>query len=388
MDALDFVALGYAVLAAGVVVHLARNGRATFDDQLSARDQRLGGAAVFYLVIPMLVGVTLLAQVGVGSLLGGHLDGYRYIIFWGAVNVAREPAFSPLEESLVAATGMFLPLLVAALSVAWTVRAPRNAARNFVRIELARISLWLWLLLFPAVSLLLGDGGITILRRSLNEVQSLGGDALVVLWFIGAWRVWMLWRGPWRRAYVLLASPLRDRILAAERRVAADPNDDDALRQLGRAYLIGDDTERALGPIEAALAHTAEHPETRMLAGVAHLRLGHAGLAADHLRSAGSLLEDLSPLSREQAELLFEVTLGLAAARLALDDTEGAILTAEAAGRQRPRDPRSVLMTADALLAARRFAEARRGLERALESATGTFRGEIQKRIRELPDSP
>lgn len=384
MDALDFVALGYAVLAAGVVVHLVRNGRATFDDELSARDQRLGGAAVFYLAIPLLVGATMLAEVGVGTLLGGHVDGYRYIIFWGAVNVARNPAFGALEESLLAATGLLAPLLVAALSIAWTVWAPRNAARNFVRLELARIALWLWLLVLPAVSLLLGEGGITVLRRTLNAVQSLGGDAFVVLWFIGAWRVWMLWRGPWRPVYLRLASPLRDRIVKAERRVADDPDDVEALRQLGRAHLVGDDTDRALLPIEEALARAGDHPETRMLAGVVQLRLGEAKRAADHLRSAGTLLEELSPLSREQTELLFEVTLGLAAARLALDDVEGAVLTAEEAGRQRPRDPRSVLMTADALLAAGRLSEARRGLERALEGASGTFRGEIQRRLRLL----
>jgi len=180
-------------------------------------------------------------------------------------------------------------------------------------------------------------------------------------------------RGAFRRACRFLATPPRDERARAETRLATFPDDALALRELGRAYLAGDAPDRALPLLDRAAVADPEAPETRFLLGATHLRLGDPREASAALRTAGQLLE-AQPEARP--ELVHEVTLGLAAARLALGDPEGAVLTAEEATVLRPRDPRGVLLTADALLAAGRLGEAEARLERAAAGAGGA-RGEL-----------
>src|SRR5690606_27633295 len=125
--------------------------------------------------------------------------------------------------------------------------------------------------------------------------------------------------------WLWLASPLRDRLRGAEARLEADPTNIEAVRELGRVYLAGDEPGRALDAVLPALGRDPNEPELRFLAGFAHLRRGEAQRASEQLRAAGQILETEDPVG-SRAELYFEVTLGLAAARLALGDPEGAVL--------------------------------------------------------------
>lgn len=386
-DIFDLVSVVYAIFAAGVVVKLVRNGGRTFDDELTREDRRIAGAAVFYLGVPIAIALHELGHAVTTWALRGTVADYHYVFYWGYVVPAREPPLSAWESALTAASGNVVSLLVAIAAIAWTVRRPSNAARNFARLELARVLLWMTLAIYPVGSLLLDGGDFWILRRDLNALAPFVGDGAMLAY--GGVAVWVLmqWRGPWRRRYLWLATPLRDRLVAARQRALDAPDDPVALRELGRVHLAGDDPHAALEALGRALSLGPDEPaEAHFLAGLAHLRAGAADEASRHLRAAGQHLErlgedDLGP----HAALYFEITLGLATARLALHDAEGAALTAEAAERQQPRDPRAILVRADALVAAGRVGEARDHLEAAQRWAEGVLAREIRRRIQALP---
>jgi tetratricopeptide (TPR) repeat protein len=206
----------------------------------------------------------------------------------------------------------------------------------------------------------------------------MSGDLALLGWgILGAYAFWK-WRSA--HALLLLATPLHDAARLASGALAESPDDPEALRTLGAAQLAAGDPA-ALETLAHAHAVAPNDPETELLLGRAHLERGEARTAADHLRHAGLLLEDHPD---EDEDLLFEVTLALSAARIALGDAEGAILTAEAARRADPADPRGLLMIADALVAGGRLDEARSRLEGALGASEGPLRREIERRLAAL----
>jgi tetratricopeptide (TPR) repeat protein len=379
----DIVAIVYGFFAVGVMVQLWRNGRRTFDDQFTAHDRRLAGSATFYLVVPFAVGLHELGHVVATWALGGHIAEWRYMFYWGYVVPERSTPFAPWEDAVTAAAGNLVTLALGFGAIAWTLRQPINAAWNFARLELARILLWLTLAFYPIVSLLFRSFDFHIIRQSLNETSPHAGDITMIAYLGFAFLTWRRWRGPWRKRYLMLATPIYDRRQAAERRLEANPDNVEALRELARIHLNADEAEHALPALERALDAGPTDPETRFLTGLTLLRTGHPRKASEHLRLAGTVLEE----DEDRSDLLFEVTLGLAAARLALSDAEGALLTAETARAQRPADPRVLLLCADALMATGQTDEARSRLEGALPDAEGTFAAEIKRRLRALRSS-
>jgi tetratricopeptide (TPR) repeat protein len=389
--AFDVIAILYALFAVGVVVKLWRGGRATFDDHFTPQDRRLAGAATFYLLVPVAVGLHELGHAVATWALGGHVADFHFMLYWGWVLPARDPAFLPWEMAFTAAAGNLVTLAMGFGAVLWTTRRPHNAAWNFVRLELARILLWLTLVIYPAFSLLLSLGESTvgdfaILREQLNVALPHAGDVVMGAYAAVAFGIWRLWQGPWRGRYLALTSPLMDRTRSAQRRVAANPNDVRALVALGRAHLGARRVEEAIALLERAVTAAPRDPEARYLAGMAQLASGQPEEASQHLRVAGLELEAQEEDEAAPSELRFEITLALAGTRLSLRDPDGAILTAEAARMLRPADPRALLVHADALVAAGRQLEAKGKLEAALERARGTFATEIRRRLRALPD--
>lgn len=381
MQAFDLIAIVYATFAAGLAVRMYRQGRRTFDDDFRPEDRRTLGAAAFYFAIPVAVALHELGHAAVIRAFGAGISDWHYVFYWAYVSPDR--ALPPLQSALVALSGNVVSLLLAWGAVLWTLRRPKNAALNYVRLEFARIQLWIALVIYPVFSLLIRGGDFWLIREELDALLPFAGEAFLFLWAGLAFWTWRRWRGPWRRTFVWLATPLHDRLRAARARVEADPQSAEARRELGRVYLAGDEPERALGALLPGVARHPEEPELRFLAGFAHLRRGEAQQASEQLRAAGQMLEAEDPVG-SRAELYYEVTLGLAAARLALGDPEGALLTAEAARERRPRDPRGLLVYADALVAAGRFEEARTRLSQALEDAEGVFRKEIRRRLATL----
>ena len=266
-------------------------------------------------------------------------------------------------------------------------RRPYNAALNFTRFEFARLQLWFVMGVYPLASLVLKTGDLWQLRLALRREGWAWGEVPVLLWALCAFVIWRLWKTRGRMRYLRLATPLFDRLQRARRELAERPQDSSAACEVARAHLALQDPLRAIATLGPWLAQAGEDAEVRFLTGIAFLRLGQAQVASEHLRHAGQNLEEVESLSERERELFFEVTLGLAATRLELRDSEGALMTAEAARSQRPGDPRGLLVLADALVALGRLEEARDKLAKALERAEGLLASEIRRRLRALDKS-
>jgi tetratricopeptide (TPR) repeat protein len=377
MNAAMMIALGlWGLVAGSVIVRLSRRGAAAFDDRFELDDRRLVGALAFYLIMPLVVLLSQLAQIALLVLLGGRLGRFETYVVWGAIEV--DPAFAPWARATIAALGPSLLLLVAGSLLAWTRYRPGNAAGNHLRLECARLLLLVALGVAPIASLVLSRGDAWMLRGALNELHPQIGELTLLCY--GIFGAWVFWR--WRNARRLrvLASAVHDAMRYAQARLALRADDVEALRALGAAQLAAGDIGSAIALLEQAQKLDPNDPRTELLLGRAHLWRGHPQAASERLRHAGELIEQ----SDEATPLMLEVTLALSAARIAIGDAEGAILTAEAALEQAPADPRGFLLYVDALVAGGRLDEARRRLHAAHGDATGTLRIEIERRLRAL----
>jgi tetratricopeptide (TPR) repeat protein len=386
VDVFGVVAVVYGALALWAAFRLYRNGRNTFDDNFTDVDRRIAGAAAFYFGIPLAVLLHELGHVGTTLLLGGRVEDFHYMLYVGHVVPIREPALAAQELALIAISGNLVSLAIGLGAVAWALKRPGNAAWNYTRFELARVQLWIVLVIYPALSLVARWGDFWTLREQLNLVVPMIGDASLVTWGLMAYVIWRRWKGPLRREYLWFATPLHDWWRRADQRTADNPGDAGALRDLGRVYLAGDRPDDALPHLTRALHAEPDEPETRYLMGYAHLRMGEPEIASAELRRAGLMIEEERPIPGKYADLYFEVMLGLAAARLAMDDAEGAVITAEAAHGERPHDARGLLIHTDALVAANRQAEARERLSDALTHANTALADEIRRRLRSMRD--
>jgi len=369
------VILTWAVLAASVVMRLSRHGAAAFDDRLDRGDRRLVGMSAFYLAAPALSLAAQVATLALAHALDVEVARFDTWILWGGVELGD--SIDPVTRASLAAAGPLALLALAAALLAWTSLVPSRAAVNHLTLETARVLLIVAFAVQPIVSLLAQRGDLFALRRALNELHPQAGEAALLGY--GVIAAWALWQ--WRRARRLraLGTPLHDAVRRARERLERDPSDRDARLALAAAQLASGDPH-AIATLEQARAHIEGDPRLELLLGRAHLERGHAEQASEHLREAGLLLEG----GDDRHDLLLEVTLALGAARIALGDAEGAILTAEAARDAAPRDPRTLLIHADALVLGGRRDEARGRLERALDDAEGALRREIRRRLAAL----
>ena len=368
------IVLFWALLATSVVMRLSRRGAATFDEHFDATDRRLVGTTAFYLGAPALV---LAAQLATTSLARLHgIEGrFETWIYWASFELSH--VVPPLQRAVLAATGLLLLATSAVLLLAWTRFFPSRAAINQLRLETARALLIVLFGIQPLASLLSQRGDLWALRDALSALHPQADDAMLLGYgLVGAWAFWR-----WPRAHRLhaLGTPLHDAARRAQRQLARDPNDLEANLTLGATQLASSDP-RALETLENAIRRTGGDPRIDLLLGRALLEKGRAKDAASYLLRAGQRLEE----EDERPELLLEVTLALGAARIALGDAEGALLTALAARDAAPRDPRTLLIHADALVLGGRSEEARSRLERELASAEGALRDEIRRRLAKL----
>lgn len=377
MDLPVLLVLGlWGAFAFSVVVRLTRRGVDTFGAPLTPGDRRLIGMSAFYLAAPAVVLASQLATLGAIALVGAGRGDFETWVYWGNVSPAAQLA--PAVRASVALVGPVTLIAVTLSLVAWTAARPGRAASNLFRLELARVLATLTLGVHPVISILARRGDLYALRQSLNALREPAGDfAILIYACLAALAFW-----GWRRAHRLraLATPLHDAARAAQRRLERDPGDADAARLLGAARLASDHPE-AIATIERAAQLAPEDPRVELLRGQARLRTGEARSASAHLRRAGQLFE---AQEADDQSLLFEIELALTAARIALGDGEGAVMTAQAARRTDPEDPRGLLLLVDALVAGGRRDEARSELEDARGTASGMLRREIERRLRAL----
>lgn len=371
--------IAHGLLVASLLYRLARRRGAAFDDRFRLADAVLLRRLALWAVVPLAVVAREVVRAGVLLGAGGRPEGFEYLVFHAWVGGADA---LPLGAAAVAHLVPNLVVLAVAGGLVLRVATrPGNAAANHFRLEIARGLAWLTLFLYPLLSLLVRAWDFYALRGRLEGAVPHLGDAFLVAWGGLGVLVWRGARRELRRRWLLLATPLRDALRRAERRVARAPDDPEALRTLGRVLLAGEAPTRAIVPLRRAVDLDPEEPEGHFLAGATLLRLGEADGASASLRAAGRLLEAQPAPDRS---LAYEVTLGLAAARLALGDAEGAVLTAEAARAHRPDELRGTLVEADALVAAGRTGDAIERLARAAEAEDGPTARALRKRVDRL----
>jgi hypothetical protein len=320
-----------ALFGSAVLVRLVgRRGAGRALDAASPRDRRLVGAALFYLVAPALWLATQLTQVAVLWSYGVGVARFESWAYWGVVEAAEGAPRAAVLSSAV--LGPVVLLCTAGLAFATVALRPGAALANHALLELGRVTLTLGLFVHPALGLLMGRGDLVTLRALLVGVEE-AQDVSPLLFGLGAGLVFWAWqRAAWLRGR---GSPIWDVQRRAEARLALDPGDPQGLRDRGAAELAFGRVDGALSFLERAAEASPSDPRVPFLLGRAHLERGAPEAAAARLREAGQLLEERGG----DRGLLFEVTLALSTARLALRDAEGAILTAEAARAQAPANP-------------------------------------------------
>ncbi len=376
----DVIAIAYAVVAVLVGVRLFRRWKTTFDDSFTPRDRALISAMSFYLLIPFAVLFHELGHAAACWLLGGKITEFHYMIYWAYVVPKRSPEFLPLEMVLIAAAGNVVSLIIGIVPIVSVMRRPRNAALNFLRLEFGRLMLVISLLFYPLLSLLMQGGDFWIMRDRLNMLAPHAGDAAVGVYIALGVAVALLWRSrAVKERRFSLTSPLRDRRRRLEAQLEKKPEEPNALRQMARVEVAEQAYERAMPLLDRLIQLVPNEPEHFFLRGTTSLALSRYAEASADLRMAGQLLEKQADPTR--LSLRLESTLALCAARMGLEDYEGALLTADSARALRPKDPRAILLRADALLASGSREDARKQLESALENASGVAAVEIRRRL-------
>jgi len=368
----------WGALVASVILRLRRRGAETFDGNFEPRDRKLVGALAFYLLVPLGVLLSQLVQVALLQMSGAGVGPFSTWVFWGIVEPAHPEAISAYERAAMAMAGPVTLLGFVAVAIAWTKARPTTAAKNFLRLEFARLTMSLALGVHAIAAIVIERGDYWTLRTSLNEVAAPAGDlALLLGGLVAAFAFWA-----WRSARKLrfLATHTHDVTRRARARLAEWPDDPSALRELGAAQLTAG-APGAIATLERALRAQPDNPRTELMLGQAMLTRGEARAATLHLRNAGLLLEEAAA---PDEPLLFEVTLALSAARMMLGDAEGAIATAAAARKTRPADLRGLLLFADTLVAGGQRDAARDQLVAGLEGSEGAARHQIQRRLAAL----
>lgn len=378
----------YALFAASVAYRVLRHGKRAFDEHFTDIDRRTVGAATFYLAVPTAVAVKVAAQLATAAALGAAVETTHYTVFWSYVVTTPRPGSPSWAGAAVALSGILCLSILGAGAIAHAVRRPFSAAWNFARLELGRVCLGLIWLFYPIASLIVGEGDFAQLHQALSQASGLFGAGALTAYAGLLAVLWWAWRRPeWRRHYLRLATPIFHWIARAERELTLQPGYVPALCDLGRAWLACDMAPRALEPLERAVSAAPRMPRPHYLLGLAHLRLQRPQQASAALRQAGQLIVEEGQDTREDRQLRYEVTLALAHARLALDDAEGALLTAEAGLALDRRDARGILTHSDALVAMGRPKEAEARLVAALDHAKGLFAQEIRRRLASLARS-
>jgi tetratricopeptide (TPR) repeat protein len=384
LSTINWVAWVFGAIAAWVGWSLIRAGARTFDDDFTATDRRLSEALVFYWAVPVGIALHELAHAVAIWLLGGSVGEFHYAVYWGYVVPKRTPPFRDVEVLIAMASGLLVLITLGLASIAWALRRPMNAARNFVRLEFGRVTLGLALVFYPIVSMVFREGDFWVAWQALQRIRPHAGSIVLISYgLVGSLWLWVWRHGPLGKRVQALTTPSLDTQQHLLQMLARNPQDAVAWRELGRVQLASENAGKAVESLRKAALLQEHDPLSRYLLGLAFLKAGDPRASAAELRHAGLLLEDHPARDKSVTEMLrYEIVLALAAARLALGDAEGALMTAEAAHDERPRDPRWLFVYADAAVAAGRASDAHARLEEALKDALQSRQETLARQIR------
>ncbi|MCK6551045.1 tetratricopeptide repeat protein [Myxococcota bacterium] len=299
--------------------------RLLWDDDVTGADLHLARQASFFVLVPPTV---LLHEAGHAlavQLLGGEILGFGFLGYIGWV-VSRP--MGPPEDFWVGLSGNLVTLAIAIASVAFALRRPGHPVRNVLFAELGRQSLVIGLVVYPLLSLAGHEGDFAIVydfRATPIEssVTAVVHAALVITWLWG-------WSRHVEPRLALLGSPLSKRLVEAEARVARDPSDLVAHRELGLLLFTAGDHTRARPHLERAVTGGRADARTKLALGTALVESGA------HTRAADVLAEALDGLLRPEDRRLAELPRARALVALGRIDEARGIL--DGLARRFPRD--------------------------------------------------
>lgn len=297
----NVLAVVYALVAVQVVRRFRAARSATFDDRVTPEDRRLVTELAFFVLTPPAVALHELGHAVATWLLGGRVASFWFAFYWGAVLPERTPAFSPAEHAVIAAAGPLVTLVLGFGTIAWAVLRPGRPARNLLLLTFGQFELVFGLLLYPLLSLPADVGDFHLLRLDLNAVASHTGDLVIGAYLLLAVAaLWYRATPGWKRRWWQLTTDNFGDLVAAEGRLALDPDDPEALRAAAYFHLTVDDPAGALPLLERAVAVTPGDP--RLLYNLAVTKArdeSRRGEALAHLRQA----RDAARAGQDDADL-------------------------------------------------------------------------------------
>lgn len=360
------LSLAYIVLGLFNLIRVVRSWRALWDDELTPADIRLATSAAFYLLVPPTVALHELGHAALIWAQGLEVTDWFFLGYIGAV---AHPSAGPLGDFAIALAGNVVTFVIGVAALAFALRRPGHPVRNILLVEIARQSLFLVLVFYPA--LCLGFNGDW--RKIYNFEATPFASGAVGLAHAGvlALGYGIGWRRHWRSRAALLCSPIARSLIELERRVGLDDADSAAHKQLGLILLAARDFAGASGHLEKVVTASGRDARLEVALGMALRRSGDARRAIPHLEAA------LDRVFLPEERLALEID--LTAALIEAGRGREALGRAEAMRQAHPDHDEVIILWVRAMKAERRGEEARAELDRLFEASPLERRQRLRK---------
>lgn len=195
------ISLFYLVIGVRVIYQIARNFRQTFDRQFTRQDRQLVDQAAFFVLLPISVALHELGHAVAIWAFGGQ------VLDWGFYGFAGYVAFDPrqftaAQQTIIAAAGVTVNLILAALAVALVVlkKPPMRAAYNELLIQFVWISLLNALIVYPVLDFVSGLNGDWMQMYDFRVPMVSGAIAVIHVAVLGL--LFWAWKSPRARARI------------------------------------------------------------------------------------------------------------------------------------------------------------------------------------------
>lgn len=269
-----------------------------WDETLTPEDLKLARAASFYVLVPPTVALHELGHAALVWAQGLEVVDWTFLGYMGTVS---HRSAGPLGDFAIASAGNLVTLAIGVGCLFFGIERPGHPVRNVLAIELGRQSCFLVLVFYPLLCLTFPGDFATIYDFRDTPIASGVAAAFhgAVLLFGYGW----VWKRRWKSRANLLSSLVAPRVLELERRVARDPGDLVAARELGILCQAVQDDARAVTLLEGVVRAGLGDALTR-------LAYGRALLATHRLEEGIVTLEGaLEGLLRPEHRIAAEVPL-------------------------------------------------------------------------------
>jgi hypothetical protein len=289
------ISLIYVGIGVSYLYRVIKNWPSFWDEKITAQDRSLARGAAFYLLIPPTVVLHELGHAVALWIQGREVLDWMFLGYMGAVFF--EPT-GGIGDFFAALLGNVVTLAIGLVCLFLPLKRPGHPIRNLVLIELGRQSLFLVLVFYPVLCLVFDGDFRTI--YNFQETPIAAGITAVIHALILLVGYNVLWKKRWATRATLLSDVTGFRYPMLEQRVAADPNDFDAHKELGLMYYLANDPVRAKPHLEIAMANGRADLMMHLAFGTVLAAVGEYERARPELELARG---SLRPEDRERAEI-------------------------------------------------------------------------------------